>query len=73
MKRIEDLGYKTKVNDLSKKIINLIEKENPENKIILATLSSLMQTFCETINLPEEDFRDFMQAILNDYRNSSWK
>lgn len=70
MKYIEEQTFKTKINDLSKKIINLIEEENPENPVVLATLSSLMQTFCETIKLPEENFRDFMQAILNDYRNS---
>lgn len=70
MKSLEEEAFITSVTALSKKVINLIEKENPTGSVILATLSSLMQSFCETMKLPEENFRDFMQAILNDYRNS---
>lgn len=70
MKSLKEEDFRTSIADLSKKIINLIEKENPSGSVVLATLSSLMQSFCETMKLPEENFRDFMQAILNDYRNS---
>jgi len=59
---------KLQIAELSRKIIFLIEDENPTTLVIIASLSSLLQSFCQTIDLPETMFRDLMQSVLNDYR-----